>query len=196
MFTKTSTLLILLTTTLSLPVYAATICGFVGTHDTNALTQYMGNFFYNGPSSFALCAAWCKNDAANCQAFRYSYYSDSNSQYCEFFNGALDGRVEADSTSPYYYYDIACGFPAFGDGGGTVTTTVTNGGDGYSNHNNYSTNNAYCTSDGYSNCDFTADHYDYIRPDIDTGADADAYGCEADGDYDEECDSICNKNSL
>ncbi|KAF2851380.1 hypothetical protein T440DRAFT_62170 [Plenodomus tracheiphilus IPT5] len=122
-------------------VSAATICGFVGIHDANVLNQYMGNFFYNGPSNFALCAAWCKNDPNNCRSFRYSYYGDANAQYCEFFDSGLDGNVTADNTQPYFYYDIGCGFPDFiapttvtttvgdGSGGGvqTVTTTVAGG---------------------------------------------------------------------
>ncbi|CBX96695.1 hypothetical protein IAQ61_005443 [Plenodomus lingam] len=128
-------LILLLPATIS----AATVCGLVGTSNPDTLNQYMGNFFYNGPSNFALCAAWCKNDATRCRSFRWSYYGDANSQYCEFFEVALDGLVTADDTQPFWYYDVACGFPDFiapatvtttaGDGAGnpaqTVTTTTT-----------------------------------------------------------------------
>lgn len=45
----------------------------------------MGNFFFKAPSVFALCADFCKRDYPRCKSFRYSYYSDADSQYCEFF---------------------------------------------------------------------------------------------------------------
>ncbi|KAF1352878.1 hypothetical protein EJ07DRAFT_158902 [Lizonia empirigonia] len=99
---------------LSLSSFASAelICGTLGYHNETALSYYMGNFFYNGLSTFTLCAAWCKQDT-KCEAFRYSYWMDSNAQYCEFFNTSIDRSFTADSTSLYYYYDIGCNFPEF-----------------------------------------------------------------------------------
>ncbi|KAJ4362515.1 hypothetical protein N0V83_010609 [Neocucurbitaria cava] len=71
------------------PLASALICGTVGIHNDSAISYYMGNFFYKGPTSWALCAAYCKTDPNNCLAFRYSYYSDAAAQYCEFFNNGL-----------------------------------------------------------------------------------------------------------
>ena len=59
-------------------------CGVVGSFNQSITNFYMGNFFYNAASTFALCADVCQNDS-NCLSFRYSYYSDANAQYCEFF---------------------------------------------------------------------------------------------------------------
>ncbi|KAH9877977.1 hypothetical protein J1614_003194 [Plenodomus biglobosus] len=123
MWRKSQSLLLLLSIT---TVSTAAICGLVGIHNPDALDLYMGNFFYNGPSNFALCAAWCKNDPTRCRSFRYSYYGDSNSQYCEFFDGALEGNVTPDSSQPFFYYDVACGFPDFVPAS-TVTSTTTVG---------------------------------------------------------------------
>ena len=64
---------------------SAQICGTLGYHNATNLSYYMGNFFYNGLSTFTLCAAYCQQDT-QCEAFRYSYWSDANAQYCEFFN--------------------------------------------------------------------------------------------------------------
>jgi N-acetylneuraminic acid mutarotase len=61
------------------------ICGTLGYHDNNNISYYGGNFFYGTQSSFTICAAYCKQDQS-CKGFRYSYWSDSGSQYCEFFN--------------------------------------------------------------------------------------------------------------
>lgn len=61
------------------------MCGDVGTHNYTGTTFYMGNFFFKAPSTFALCADFCKQDNPRCKSFRYSYYSDADSQYCEFF---------------------------------------------------------------------------------------------------------------
>jgi len=60
------------------------ICGTLGYHD-DSISYYGGNFFYGAQSSFTICAAYCKQDQS-CKGFRYSYWSDSGSQYCEFFN--------------------------------------------------------------------------------------------------------------
>ncbi|KAF2025197.1 hypothetical protein EK21DRAFT_24078, partial [Setomelanomma holmii] len=99
---------------------AANICGKVGIHNDIKISYYMGNFFYKGPTTFALCAAYCKQDAAKCKSFRYSYWSDGPSQYCEFFDNGLDGNFIEDSTQPYWYYDIGCAFPAY-----AITSTLT-----------------------------------------------------------------------
>jgi hypothetical protein len=66
-------------------VEAAQICGDVGTYDYAGTTYYMGNFFFKAPSTFSLCADFCKKDYPRCKSFRYSYYSDADAQYCEFF---------------------------------------------------------------------------------------------------------------
>ncbi|KZM18925.1 hypothetical protein ST47_g9949 [Ascochyta rabiei] len=103
---------------------AASICGTVGYHNETTLSFYMGNFFYSAPSTFTLCAAFCKTDT-RCESFRYS--SDSTNQFCEFFDASLSAYFTPDSTSPYYYYDIDCPFPPFGSASviSAVTTTST-----------------------------------------------------------------------
>jgi hypothetical protein len=72
-------------------IAASNICGTIGIHDENKISSYMGNFFYKGPSvaTVTLCASWCKKDGPKCKAFRWSYYGDSASQYCEFFDNGL-----------------------------------------------------------------------------------------------------------
>lgn len=70
-------------------IEAANLCGKIGLHDSNKLSFYMGNFFYKGPTTFALCASYCKQDATKCKSFRYSYWADAASQYCEFFEYGL-----------------------------------------------------------------------------------------------------------
>jgi hypothetical protein len=71
--------------------FAANICGSVGIHNDTKIDYYMGDFFYKGPAIaiVALCASWCKKDTPKCKAFRWSYYADSASQYCEFFDNGL-----------------------------------------------------------------------------------------------------------
>lgn len=78
-------LLVILSFALSAAAQGNLICGSVGYHDEVNLSYYMGNFFYNGLTSFTLCAAYCQKDS-RCEAFRYSYWSDADAQYCEFFN--------------------------------------------------------------------------------------------------------------
>ncbi|KAF1948681.1 hypothetical protein CC80DRAFT_556110 [Byssothecium circinans] len=90
---------------------AGQLCGNVGTHDAAKTTFYMGNFFFKAPSTFALCADFCKNDYPACKSFRYSYYVDADAQYCEFFGAWLETYFIPDATQPYYYYDVDCGFP-------------------------------------------------------------------------------------
>jgi len=68
---------------------AAMICGLRGTHNFNKLTLIYGNFFYNGPATFSLCASYCRRDPTKCKSFRYSYWDDANAQYCEFFGEGL-----------------------------------------------------------------------------------------------------------
>lgn len=65
---------------------AAQICGSIGTHNYSTIAFYMGNFFFKAPATFALCSDFCKNDSPRCKSFRYSYYADADSQYCEFFD--------------------------------------------------------------------------------------------------------------
>ncbi|KAF2646032.1 hypothetical protein P280DRAFT_512238 [Massarina eburnea CBS 473.64] len=100
---------------LSLPgsVLAGQLCGNVGTHNYTTTTFYMGNFFYKAPSTFALCADFCKSDYPRCKSLRYSYYEDADAQYCEFFGDWLENFFIQDSTQPYYYYDVDCGFPTW-----------------------------------------------------------------------------------
>ncbi|KAF3032705.1 hypothetical protein E8E12_001321 [Didymella heteroderae] len=74
----------------------------------------MSNAFYGGLTSFTLCSSYCLKDS-RCEAFRYSYWSDAGSQYCEFFDVDIFANFTADSTSPYYYYDRGCAFPPFED---------------------------------------------------------------------------------
>jgi hypothetical protein len=74
---------------LSSSVLAANICGTIGIHNGTKISYYMGNFFYKGPTSFALCALYCKKDTGRCKSFRYAYYSDAAGQYCEFFDNGL-----------------------------------------------------------------------------------------------------------
>jgi hypothetical protein len=61
------------------------ICGTTGDHDEVDTSWYMSNAFYGGLTSFKLCSSYCLQDS-RCLAFRYSYWSDANSQYCEFFD--------------------------------------------------------------------------------------------------------------
>jgi hypothetical protein len=67
---------------------AATICGTKGTDSTN-ISFYMSSAVYKGPTAFALCASYCKNDPGRCKSFRYSYWSDAAAQYCEFYESGL-----------------------------------------------------------------------------------------------------------
>ncbi|KAJ4355388.1 uncharacterized protein N0V89_003404 [Didymosphaeria variabile] len=98
----------------------------------------MGNFFFKAPSTFALCADFCKNDYPTCKSFRYSYYSDTNSQYCEFFPDYLENFFIADDTQPYYYYDVDCAFPTYAVSvTETVTSTTTLDSDGSIHDNEY-----------------------------------------------------------
>ncbi|KAF9736498.1 hypothetical protein PMIN01_04277 [Paraphaeosphaeria minitans] len=94
-------------------VEAAQICGDVGTHSAKGTTFYMGNFFFKAPSTFPLCADFCKKDYPRCKSFRYSYYSDAGAQYCEFFPEFLETFFISDNTQPYYYYDVDCAFPSY-----------------------------------------------------------------------------------
>jgi hypothetical protein len=66
-------------------VKADVICGGLGSYNISVTTFYMGNFFFKAPSTFALCGDFCKNDD-RCRSFRYSWYADPDSQYCEFFD--------------------------------------------------------------------------------------------------------------
>jgi hypothetical protein len=68
---------------------ATNVCGTVGIHNDTKISYYMGNFFYKGPSTFTLCASYCRKDAPKCKSFRYSYWEDSAAQYCEFFDNGL-----------------------------------------------------------------------------------------------------------
>jgi hypothetical protein len=68
---------------------AVTICGTKGAHDESKISFYMLNAFYKGPTTFALCALYCKKDSGKCKSFRYSYWSDAATQYCEFFDNGL-----------------------------------------------------------------------------------------------------------
>jgi hypothetical protein len=70
-------------------IFAVIICGEIGIHNDSRISYYMGNFFYKGPATFALCALYCKKDTGRCKSFRYSYYSDAAAQYCEFFDNGL-----------------------------------------------------------------------------------------------------------
>jgi hypothetical protein len=108
----------------------------------------MGSFFYNSASSiFAVCASWCKADTTGtCKSFRYSYWDDAASQYCEFFDDFMyilpllfyllckGYLLQLDSgdwfipnnTTNYYYFDIDCnGFPSFGFTSITTLSTYT-----------------------------------------------------------------------
>lgn len=120
-------LLLLLLRVLSTVAQSSLVCGTIGYHDEVNVSNYMGNFFYRGLTSFTLCAAYCKKDP-RCEYFRYSYYSDADSQYCEFFNIDMSvlqspdvsganiystANFTVDSTSPFYYYDVGCAFPLF-----------------------------------------------------------------------------------
>ncbi|KAF1837810.1 hypothetical protein BDW02DRAFT_595292 [Decorospora gaudefroyi] len=109
-YVRPISLLVALTSFVSF-VSGAQVCGLIGLHNETTLSFYMGNFFFKGPTTFALCASYCKKDAPRCKSFRYSYWGDANAQYCEFFDSALGGNVTADSTQPYWYYDI--GYPNY-----------------------------------------------------------------------------------
>ncbi|KAK7177831.1 hypothetical protein PSPO01_16120 [Paraphaeosphaeria sporulosa] len=89
------------------------ICGGIGTHNYTGTTFYMGNFFFKAPSTFALCADFCKNDSPRCKSFRYSYDSAASAQYCEFFPEFLETFFINDNSQPYFYYDIDCAFPTY-----------------------------------------------------------------------------------
>ncbi|KAK7192303.1 hypothetical protein PSPO01_01875 [Paraphaeosphaeria sporulosa] len=101
-------------------VEAGQICGDIGTHNAAGTTYYMGNFFFRAPPTFALCADFCKKDFPRCKSFRYSYYSDADAQYCEFFPEFLETFFVSDNSQPYYYYDVDCAFPSYAS-----TETVT-----------------------------------------------------------------------
>lgn len=73
-----------ISTLLSAATAQSLLCGTLGYHNEN-VSYYMGNFFYNALSSFTLCAAFCVQDD-RCQGFRYSYWDDADTQYCEFFD--------------------------------------------------------------------------------------------------------------
>ncbi|KZM27508.1 hypothetical protein ST47_g1379 [Ascochyta rabiei] len=77
-------------TLLSLASFASAelICGTLGYHNETNLSFFMGNFFYNGLTSFTMCAAYCQQDE-QCEAFRHSYWDDADAQYCEFFDTSL-----------------------------------------------------------------------------------------------------------
>lgn len=87
-FLGTSRFLQVILSLLSLTAAQSLICGTLGYHDESAITYYMGNFFYSGLTAFALCAEYCQEDT-RCEAFRYSYWSDADTQYCEFFDTDL-----------------------------------------------------------------------------------------------------------
>jgi hypothetical protein len=70
-------------------VTAVNVYGTIGIHDDSKISYYMGNFFYEGPSTFTLCASYCRKDVPKCKSFRYSYWADSAAQYCEFFDNGL-----------------------------------------------------------------------------------------------------------
>jgi hypothetical protein len=74
---------------LTISAIAANICGTKGAHDGSKISFYMLNAFYKGPSSFAICASYCKKDRGKCKSFRYSYWTDAAAQYCEFFDNGL-----------------------------------------------------------------------------------------------------------
>ncbi|EDU48869.1 predicted protein [Pyrenophora tritici-repentis Pt-1C-BFP] len=124
MFLLTLSTNIILTLLALLPRHttAAPTCGLVSTINDTLLPVYMGNFFYRGPTTFALCALYCKNAAPRCQSFRYSYWSDADAQYCEFYEYGLDGNATADDAQPYWYYDIDCAFPPYAET--TISTTT------------------------------------------------------------------------
>ena len=81
--------LLILLASVSSAVAQGSNCGTLGNHNELSYPNYMGNYFYHGLTSFALCTIYCQRDA-RCEAFRYSYWSDADSQYCEFFNDRVD----------------------------------------------------------------------------------------------------------
>ncbi|KAF2261296.1 hypothetical protein CC78DRAFT_608422 [Lojkania enalia] len=148
--------LLLATTLIALSNIAkAAVCGDRGSHDFSKQSFYMGNFFFGAPSTFSLCADFCKKDAPRCKSFRYSYYSDANSQYCEYFENYMT-RMESQtrkreqvatvmqiprltttsnepstwftpqSDEPYYYFDMDCiGFPEYNTPSANAASTTT-----------------------------------------------------------------------
>lgn len=78
-------LLLILSFVLSAAAQRKLMCGTTGSHDPVKYGWYMGNFFYNGLTSFTLCSSFCLKDS-RCKFFRYSYWSDADAQYCEFFD--------------------------------------------------------------------------------------------------------------
>lgn len=68
---------------------AAQICGGVGSYNSSTTFFYMSNFFSKAASTFGLCADFCKSSYPSCKSFRYSYWSDADAQYCEFFGDWL-----------------------------------------------------------------------------------------------------------
>ncbi|KAF2732910.1 hypothetical protein EJ04DRAFT_577988 [Polyplosphaeria fusca] len=94
----------------------AQTCCKKGFHNFDKKQPYMGNFFYNSPSIFGLCASFCRADAnSRCKSFRFSFWDDAGTQYCEFFDQYIDQAwYTANEGSNYYYCDIDCtGYPAF-----------------------------------------------------------------------------------
>lgn len=86
-FTIVGRFLLLLSSLLIPAAAQGPICGTLGYHD-DSISYYGGNFWYGTGSTFTVCAAFCKNDPT-CEAFRYSYWTDSGSQYCEFFDVSM-----------------------------------------------------------------------------------------------------------
>ncbi|RMZ71075.1 hypothetical protein GMOD_00005575 [Pyrenophora seminiperda CCB06] len=117
-------LLLALSTHFALPISAESLCGQRGISNDTLLPVYMGNFFYRGPTTFALCASYCKSAAPTCRSFRYSYWADADAQYCEFFKYKLEGNVTEDDTQPYWYYDIDCAFPPYAETSPSLLTTT------------------------------------------------------------------------
>ncbi|KAH6642057.1 hypothetical protein C7974DRAFT_372050 [Boeremia exigua] len=110
---------------LSFTAAQSNMCGTLGYHEQTKSSYFMGNFFHNGiTSTLGLCAAYCKKDA-RCKTFRYSYWSDADAQYCEFFSTTVALNFTVDRTSPYSYYDIGCSFPPFEETRTTVTYIAT-----------------------------------------------------------------------
>ncbi|KAF2873628.1 hypothetical protein BDV95DRAFT_592965 [Massariosphaeria phaeospora] len=113
-FPSISHLIVKLCALIALPTaHSAQICGGIGTHDYASISFYMGNFFYGAPSTFALCADFCKYDYPRCRSFRYWYDPYANSQYCEFFENWAEDYFIPQPQAEYYYYDIDCGFPDY-----------------------------------------------------------------------------------
>ncbi|KAJ4290385.1 hypothetical protein N0V90_010601 [Kalmusia sp. IMI 367209] len=68
----------------------------------------MGNFFYKAPTTLALCGDFCKKDYPRCRSFRYTDDAEAYSQYCEFFEYALNLHRDRDYNrcSDDFYFDI------------------------------------------------------------------------------------------